>query len=57
MQAGDHFVSGGGLMVVIGLQYTVGLDFCEFLHVLSPLGCLLVWRNISVYGDQTISGS
>lgn len=29
-------MSGSGLMVVIGLQYTVGLDFCEFLHVWSP---------------------
>lgn len=36
MQAGDHFVSGSGLMVVIGLQYTVGLDCCEFLHMWSP---------------------
>lgn len=50
VQAGDHFVSGGGLMVVIGLQYTVGLDFCEFLHVWSPWDACLSGRNTSVYG-------
>lgn len=52
MQAGDHFVSGGGLMVVIGLQYTVGLDFCEFLHVLSPWDACLSGEILASMGTK-----
>lgn len=38
--------------VVIGLQYTVGLDFCEFLHVLSPWDACLSGEILASMGTK-----